>query len=146
MPVLKRVNKLPIIPLFKMRDEDRFPKKIGDIPDLYYETKQRRLEMAKVVRELEKQEKFLRQFVIDNVPKSNTTGVAGHIAKVQIIPKSTPQCKDWDKLYAFILKTRRLEMLQRRLSIEAINEYIDAGKNVPGIEIFNYKDVSLTKL
>lgn len=146
MPVLKKVNELPEVSVFKMRADGRFPKKIGSIADLYYETRQRRLEIDKVAKELKAQETWLKNFVIDEVPKSNTTGIAGSIARVQVIPKSRPQVNNWDDFYKYMLRTKRPELLQKRLSTEAVVELWDDKKTVPGVEEFLYKDVSLTKL
>lgn len=146
MPRLAKKNQLPDIPEFAMRDEDKFPKLIGSVVDLYYETKQRRLALAKVVVQLQKQETWLKDFVIDDVPKSDATGAMGAIAKAQVVMKSRVQVQDWDKFYKYIFRVKRPELLQRRPNEAAIKELWDDKKTVPGVGEFEFKDVSLTKL
>lgn len=140
MPTLK----LPEVPVW--RPPKTPPKKVGTAADMYYEVRQRRLEMQKVVDALKAQETLLKNLIIDEVPKSNASGVAGSIARAQIVPKSTPRTTNWDDFYKYLLRVKRPELLQKRLSVEAITEIWDTGKDVPGVEEFKFKDVSLTKL
>lgn len=136
--------KLPEIPKFEPLTTP--PKRVGTVADLYYETKQRRLAIDKVAAALKKQEGILKQFLIDEVPKSNATGVAGKVARAQIIGKTTPRVDDWDAFYKYLLKVKRPELLQKRVSVEAIVELWTDKKVVPGVIEFGYKDVSLTKI
>lgn len=138
--------KLPEVPKFKRLAESKLPKRMGTAADLYYETKQMRLLFQKLTDELRAQETTLKDLLINVVPKSNATGIAGKVARAQIVLKSTFRVTDWDKVYAYILRNKAPELLQRRLSTQAIAERIDAGKPVPGVEDFQFKDVSLNKL
>ena len=139
-------NLLKDIPTFKPLVLGKQPKMIGSVVDLYYETRQQRLEVDKLSAALKAQESMLKGVIIDTVPKSNSTGAAGKLANALIVMKTTPAAKDWDLIYKYIQKNKAFELLQRRLSTEAVVERWDAGQEIPGVEHMHFKDLSLNKL
>lgn len=122
------------------------PKTIGACADLLYQLREERKVAQKVVDEIESKEKALKEHIINTLPKSETTGVAGKMARVTVVTKEVPQIKDYDKFFAYVKKTGDFDLLQRRLSVEAVNARIDAKKKVPGIEMFSAVTVSLNKV
>ncbi len=124
----------------------KFPKLLGACADrLYKLVEDRRLAQRKAD-ELEAEEKALKEYIINTLPKSQASGVAGKLARVSIDQKDVPSPKDWDKIYKYILKTKSFELLQRRLASQVVQERWEAGKEVPGVERFKVTTVSLTKL
>jgi hypothetical protein len=123
-----------------------FPKEMGTCADLLWKLDQERKAIIKKAEAIETRQVALRKHIIDNLPKSKATGVAGRLARVKIDVKEILQAKDWDKVYKYILKVKRPDLLQRRLSEGAINEIIEAGHDVPGVEVFRCKVVSLGKI
>lgn len=123
----------------------KLPKSLAACADLLYAKRAERLLAAKVVEELEKVENFIKQYLIDNLPKNDATGVTGKLARATRIPKEIPQVKDWPAFYAHIKKTGDFDLLQRRVGEKAINERLEAGKKVPGIEIFRTATISIVK-
>lgn len=124
----------------------KIPKKLGEVADLLYATKQARLAKQKEIDELASQETQLKNYIIENLPKSEATGTAGKVARVQVVVKQKPAVKDWEALYAFISKTKSWEFLQRRLGEAAVKDRWEAGKTVPGVEATPVVDVSITKV
>jgi len=124
----------------------KHPKTIGACADRLYQLRQKRLEMQKAVDHVEAEEKALRSYVIEVLPKSNASGVAGKIARVTVITKTIPQVNDWPAFYKHILKTKQFELMQRRVADGAIQERWELGKKVPGVEPFNVVTVSLNKV
>ena len=114
--------------------------------DLLFRTTKMRLDVQHRAERLEKLETALEEHFINTLPTSNATGIAGQVARVQIKPNPIPQVSDWAKFYAYVLKHKAFELLQRRLSKEAINERLDAKERIPGVTIFNAKKVSCTKI
>lgn len=115
--------------------------------DLLYRTTQLRLEVQRRCTKLEELESKLEAYFIDELPMSNATGIAGQVARVQIKPNDIPQVENWDKFYAYVRKKNAFELLQRRITKEAANEIIDAGKAADaGLTVFKGKKVSCTKL
>ena len=125
----------------------RIPKRIGGAVDLYYKTKATRLALEKQVEALRKQEQALKDHCINTIPKSNATGVSGAIGRARIVPKEKPRVDDWVKVYRYIRRHDAFDMLQRRLSEKAVEERMEhaRGHKLPGISMFPYVDVSLTK-
>lgn len=124
----------------------KIPKKLGEVADLLYATRAKRLAMDKQVEDLKSQESALKQHLIDNLPKSETTGVAGKTARVQVVVKQRVGVDNWDALYAHIKKTGSFDLLQRRVSDTAVKDRWENSKQVPGVSATPVVDVSITKV
>ena len=124
----------------------KFPKALGACADKLYELRQKRLDQQKVVDALEAEEKALKEHIINTLPKSEASGVAGKLARVTVVTKEVPQVKDWDAFYKHVKKTGEFELLGRRLTETAVRERWEAGKQVPGVEAFKAVSVSLNKV
>jgi hypothetical protein len=124
----------------------KMPKSLAECADLLYTTKEKRLKVQKEADALGDLEKALKEHLINNLPMSKATGVAGKIARVTILPKQRPQVQDWDKFYAYIKKNNAFELLQRRTADKAIEERWENKKQIPGVEAFAYKSVSINKV
>ena len=130
----------PKKPAFKV------PKTIGACADLLYTTRGTRLLIQKDAQALETQEKALKEHIIDTLPKSEASGVAGKLARVAVETSEVNQVEDWDKFYAYIKKTGFFHLLGRSIKQEAIDEILASGKKIPGIKKFNVVKVSCTKV
>jgi len=124
----------------------KFPKSMGLCADKLYALRKKRIEEQNKVAELEAEENALKQHIIDNLPKSQQTGASGETANVKIVTKAVPVIEDLEKLYGYIRRTRRSDLLQKRLNESAVNEILDANKKIPGIGTFDKKSVSCTKI
>lgn len=124
----------------------KFPKKMGECADLLYNLRAKRLAGQKLVDEVEAEEKALKEYIINTLPKSEASGISGAIANVKVVNKMVPQVKDWDALYAYIHKTKSFDLLNRALNKGAVEERYEAGKKVPGVEDFQTTTVSVTKI
>lgn len=124
----------------------KFPKALGACADKLYELKQKRLDMQKAVDVVEAEEKALKEHIINNLPKSEASGVAGKVARVTVVTKEIPQVKDWEAFYKYVKKTGQFDLLQRRLTDAAIKERWENGKEIPGVEHFNATAISLNKV
>jgi hypothetical protein len=121
------------------------PKTIGACADRLYAIKDEASKIKKQLDELDKERKAIQEHVINELPKSNARGVTGKVANVRVITKEVPQVKDWDAFYGYVRKTKRTDLLQRRLSDGAVGELMDQGVKVPGVESFTAVSISLTK-
>lgn len=122
------------------------PKTIGACADLIFTLRQDRLKAQATVDAIEQHESVIREHIINTLPKSNTTGVAGKLARVTVVPKVVCQVEDWLKLYAYIKKTNAFGLLQRRVSEAPIKELWDDKKTVPGVKPFQAVTLSVNKL
>lgn len=126
--------------------EFKLPKTLAGCADLLYTTRQKRLDVQKQADDLEGQEKLLKAHLIDSLPKSDALGVSGKVAHVLIVTKQEPQVKDWDVFYAHIKKKGAFHLMNRALNKASVREQMEAGKVVPGVEMFTAVTVSLKKI
>jgi len=124
----------------------KFPKQLGSCADKLYELRQKRLEQQKVVDAIEAEEKALKEHIINTLPKSEASGVAGKLARVTLVTKEVPQVEDWDAFYKHVKKTGQFDLLQRRLTDAAIKERWEHGKEIPGVKHFQAVTVSINKV
>lgn len=123
----------------------KFPKSMGVCADRLYALRAKRIEEAKKLDLMIAEESALKDHIIEHLPKSEQTGASGKVANVKVVTKEIPVVEDWDKFYAFVRKSKRTDLLQKRLAEGAIQEILDAGKKVDGIGTFNKVTLSLTK-
>ena len=124
------------------------PKSLATCADLLYTTREERYAAQKVVEALAAKEAILREHLINNLPKSDASGIAGKLARASIELKSTVKVNDWGKLYKYIAKNINqgsFALLQRRVGESAVREIWGQGKKVPGCEPYKVPVVSITK-
>lgn len=124
----------------------KFPKGLGACADLLFTLRAKRQVMQKEVDAVEAEEKALKEHLINSLPKSEASGVAGKLARVTIVTKEVPQVNDWDSFYKYVKKTDSFDLVQRRLADTAIKERWQEGKEVPGVGRFNVVSVSINKV
>jgi hypothetical protein len=123
------------------------PGSIGRCADLYAEVREIRLAMDKEVEAVKKRESEIREHIINNLSKSEDSGAAGLKYRAQIVTKKTFKASDWGILYSWIRKNDRFDVLQQRLSDTAAKGFLEAeGRPIPGVEVVNVPEVSITKI
>ena len=125
------------------------PKTEAQVADRWITLMDRRLALQREADEIEREEKFLKAWIIDNLPKSRATGIAGKLVQVVIVPKERPEIKDYDAFCAFIAKNRSkgaFALLNHAVNVKSVSEYWAAGKTVPGVERVPYKSLSFSRI
>jgi hypothetical protein len=74
------------------------------------------------------------------------TRAAGKSAQVQVVDKVLPQVVDWDKFYDYIYTNRFIHLLQKRPSVPGCTELFETSGDIPGVEKFTKRDVTLRSL
>lgn len=118
----------------------------GSRADFYYAADHHRLELAREVEDMKKFLTKLGKWFIQELPATNTTGVAGKTARIQVKDDVRATVDDWGKFYAYIKKNNAFEFLNRAVNAKSVKERWDAGKQVPGVGKFTFKKVSVTKV
>lgn len=126
--------------------EFKIPKTLGACADRVYELRAKRLAAQKAVDLIEEEEKAIKEHLINNLPKSEASGVAGKSARVTVVTKEVPQVKDWDAFYKHVKKTGDFDLFQRSISKAAVQARWDMNKKVPGVESFDAVTLSITKV
>jgi hypothetical protein len=102
--------------------------------------------MEKEVERVKARETELREHIIANLSKSDDTGAAGLRYRAQIVTKDVPRAVDWPAMHAYVQKTGRFDLLQKRLGEKAVMDMVADGQPIPGVEIVKVPDVSITKI
>ena len=129
--------------------EFKIPTNIAQAVDLYGKTKAERLAKQKETDVLEEQEKKLKQHLIDSIPKTDATGIAGKLWRVAIVLKDRlivdSEKGGWEAYDVWCKKNKITprEAYQHRLNDAMVKERIAAGKAVDGVRVDIYSDVSL---
>lgn len=126
------------------------PESIGRCADLYKEVRDIRLAMDKEVERVKAREAEIREHIIANLSKSQDTGAAGLKYRAQIVMKRIPkfaEANGWGVFVSWVRKNDRFDLLQKRLSEKAVMDVIEQeGRVLPGLELINVPDVSITKI
>ncbi len=138
------------------------PKTLAAAADLYYTTREERLGVERSIKDqvegLKADEGVLREHLIEQLPASDATGVAGKLVRVTVKKGVAPQADDWSKIYAHVVEQylaikkkkgnpdEAFAILGRALNSEHIKALWDDGKVVPGVGKFNTKSLSVNKL
>lgn len=121
------------------------PDEIGARADMLHEVREVRKMMQKETDEVKARESEIEKSIIDDLPKSST-GVAGLRYFVKVLTDRKPTVTDWPKVYDYILKTGRTDLLQKRPSDKAVMDMYEAGELPPGFDTILVPKISLTKV
>lgn len=124
----------------------KMPKTLAGCADALYQTKKDRLAAQKEIEPLAQFEKDLKEYLINNLPKSEARGVSGQQANAKIVTKDIPRVEDEKAFMAFAKKKGNEDLVKIVPNMEAIQERWEAKKTVPGVKAFTVVTVSSTKL
>ncbi len=135
------------------------PKTLAAAADKVYELRESRLSLTRQADGFKAEEGFLREHLIENIPKGDATGVVGKVVRVVIKTDVIPVAEDWSKLYEHIVETylahkkkktgqhdAAFALLNKAVNGASVKEQWEAGKAVPGVGKFNSKSLSINKL
>lgn len=127
------------------------PKNLAVCADQLYNTRNHRLSLQKEVDALAAQETTLREHLINNLPKSQATGVAGKLVRVSIETKTVGTVQDWDALRAYIVKQQKKDpgvwgLLNKAVNQATLKDMWEHGATVPGVTALQVPFVSMNKL
>jgi hypothetical protein len=129
---------------------NKFPLKIGACIDLAYNRRAARLafqkEMEAKLEKLKADEQEIEQHIIDNFDTQSIQKAGGNIATASVVLSMNPSVKDWPSVWGFIAKHKAWDLMEKRIAKVAWRERLDAKQVIPGIEVFQQKKLSLTKI
>lgn len=128
------------------KNDFQMPTSLAQAADLLYSTREARLSVQKQVDELASRESAIKDFLIEQLPKGDASGVAGSYARVSLKTKTKAQVENWEDLYRHIEETGSWELVQRRISETAVRDRWEQGEEVPGVSKFHSIEVSCTKV
>lgn len=83
---------------------------------------------------------FLAQLDEQGAKRAGTTAGTATITE-----NILPTIKDWDALTNYIIENGATHLLQRRVSSAAFRELLDAGIEIPGVEAYTQRQISLRR-
>lgn len=124
------------------------PRALGVLVDEFKMIEDERLKADKAAAALKVDETFVKTTIVAALKKSEVTVGGGQVYKVELTSEDQPTVKaeDWPKFYAYILKNKAFELLERRPGKAAIKERWNDGVNIPGVTRFPVDKLSVTKL
>lgn len=104
--------------------------------------KEKRLATQKILDEMEKEEKAIKQFVIDAMLAQRYEGTVVNARLTTVTTKQIHIAEDRALVQQFIRDNDAFELLQFKLSETAIREYEAAGTVIPGLGVMDKYDLS----
>lgn len=120
------------------------PPSVGQAADALHDIRELRLQMQKETDAVKARETEIENWIIEQCQVD--TGGAGLRYRAQVKVEAKPRIADWAALTYFLWETQAFQLIQKRLSDTAVKELWDANVEVPGVERFLAKKVSVTKI
>lgn len=124
----------------------KIPKSLAQCADLAYELRERRLAIKRQMEEVEEQEKAVKEYLINNLPKSQASGVSGKVANAKIERDTVPTVTDKKKFLAHVKKTGDFDLITSSMNARAVKDRWENKKKIPGVGEFQVVKLSLTKV
>jgi hypothetical protein len=129
----------------------KLPKTLAECADQLYATRNQRLAIQKDVDVLQAQETALREHIINNLPKSNATGIAGKLVRVAVESKTVFQVEDWDQFRGYLVSHQKKNpgvwgLMNKAANQAGIKELWESGVKVPGVATLKVPTLSVNKL
>ena len=113
--------------------------------DRLYQTRAERLELSRQVKAIQETEMALKQWIIEKLKEDGAEASRGQTATGSITRSREANVQDWSALWEYIYENREESLVQRRVSITSMRERWDSGIIIPGVEVYEMEDLSLTK-
>lgn len=101
--------------------------------------------LAQKQKKLEEERDDIAERLIAAMDAQGLTKSGGGPATASISESVVPQVEDWDRFHAFIGKTKRYYLLERRPAVVAYRELLELrkGRKIPGVSSFTKRTVRL---
>ena len=119
---------------------------IGVLVDELKKAEAKRLVADKVAEMLKADEVKIKLTLIGQMRLAKVGAIGGKTFTATLSSEEQPTVKDWPKFYAYILKTKAFDLLERRPGKAAVKARWEDGKEVPGVDRFTVDKLSFTKL
>ena len=118
----------------------------AEVADELYATRAARYKANREAELYKERESELKVALLAYFKKSKGRVVGGKVARVTLETEQVAMLEDDVKFYAFVKKTGAFDLLQRRLSADAVKQRFEAGKPVPGVKMQGVAKFSVEKL
>ena len=119
---------------------------VGGLIDKMNGLREERRALAKQDDDLKKQYEETEQQLIELMDAEGCAKSTGKTASAGISETIVFNTVDWDAFMAYLVKSKQVHLVQRRVSAPAVLEVFQAKGSVPGLEPFNKRSISLRAL
>ncbi len=118
----------------------------GATIDKMWALREKKRELEASIKDLDGQLSDLESQLMEDMETNGLEKMTGKAASVSISTSTVANVEDWDKLLAWIYKTKNGHLLQRRVSDPAWREMVEIKGVVPGTQPFTKKRLNLRAL
>lgn len=116
---------------------------IGGLVDAMFLLREEKRTLEARANDLAAQIETLELQLIEVLDAQGTSRGDGKLASVTVSEAVVPTVKDWDALWAWIIKSKNTQLLQNRISPPAWRELCELNKAPPGVESFTKRGIKL---
>lgn len=126
---------------------DAIPESVGAAIDALHVTRERRKKLDAESKTIKQRERELEEAIFSKFKKSDLEGARGRLAQASVEAADVPNLDDDGKFFAHLKKhPEDLDLLQRRLSVEACRARWAEKRAIPGVSIFTRVTLHLSKV
>lgn len=114
--------------------------------DEFDSTRTRRLDADKTAKAIKKEEDELSRRIIAVLYENDTYFAAGKRVRVKLNVTTRPVATDWQVVYDYMVVNDAMDLVQKRLHYAAIDDRIENGEEIPGIEFVEVTKLSIGKI
>ena len=119
---------------------------LSALVDAFDVQRKERLAADKVAKALKRDEEEMSQRLIAVMYENEAHFAAGKNVRVKLNVTSKPVANDWQKVYDYMMENDAMDLVQKRLHHSAIDDRIEEGEEIPGIEFVQVNKLSIGKL
>lgn len=122
------------------------PNAMGRLVDALKAHEADRLAQDKLAEAAKQTEVMVRAALLTAMQVQDVKAIGGKAYTCELKQEDQPTVKDWPMFYAYIMKMKAFDLLERRPSKAAVKERWADGKTIPGVEKFPVDKLSFSKL
>lgn len=119
------------------------PAPLGTLIDNLFDKREKKRAAEAVVKVIEAEAEVIEAQILERLNQEGLDKANGRKASVSVSENVVASVEDWEPLWAFIIKGKHTQLLQKRVSDPAYRELLEMGKIVPGVKPFTKKRLNL---
>lgn len=121
------------------------PAPVGELIDIYYRVREERKLIREQDKELTRKLDVLKEAIIEKLDAEKSDLGRGLVATASVTENVVGTMKDYERFSQFVYRHKALHLLDKRINSAAYREMLEERGEVPGVEPFTRRDLSVTK-
>lgn len=121
------------------------PKTLGELVDDLHDKREELRDVQREEKRIRAEKEEIELKIAEACKEQGLDQVRGELATATFKTTKVPTVRDWDKVYRYVKQHSAFYLLERRMSVTAWREEVEArkGKALPGVEAFEKESVTL---